>query len=96
MASYQVSRQLAFYFQEKKPTLDFQDGGQFFLPSFKLSGLSFQEKKWRIDFQDGGHGSHLGFPIGLIFAIFAQKNHPDTSYQVSSQLAFWFRRRNKK
>ena len=28
------------------------------------------EKKRKIDFQDGGYGSHLGFPIGTILAIF--------------------------
>ena len=33
-------------------------------------GLSVQEKKRKIDFQDGGHGGHLGFPIGMILAIF--------------------------
>ena len=26
--------------------------------------------KQKIDFQDGGHGGHLGFPIGMILAIF--------------------------
>ena len=34
------------------------------------TGLSVQEKKRKIDFQDGGHGGHLGFPIGMILAIF--------------------------
>ena len=38
-----------------------------FLSSFKTNGLSFQEKKRKIDFQDG---SHLGFPIRTILAIF--------------------------
>ena len=33
-------------------------------------GLSVQEKKRKIDFQDGCHGGHLGFPIGMILAIF--------------------------
>ena len=33
------------------------------------TGLSVQ-KKPKIDFQDGGHGGHLGFPIGIILAIF--------------------------
>ena len=28
-------------------------------------GLSFQ-----IDFQDGGHGSHLGFSVGMVLALF--------------------------
>ena len=42
----------------------------YFLPSLESIGLSAQEMKWKIDFQDGGHGSHLGFPIGTILAIF--------------------------
>ena len=46
------------------------------------TGLSFQEKKFKIDFQDG---CHVGFPIRRILATF------DTSNEVSSQLAFWFR-----
>ena len=41
-----------------------------FLPSLESTGLSVQEKKRKIDFQDGCHGSHLGFPIGMILAIF--------------------------
>ena len=40
-----------------------------FLASLESTGLSVQEKR-KIDFQDGGHGSHLGFPIGTILAIF--------------------------
>ena len=36
----------------------------------ELTGLSVQEKKRKIDFQDGCHGGHLGFPIGMILAIF--------------------------
>ena len=40
-----------------------------FVPSYKLIGLSAQ-KKQKIDFQDGHHGSHLGFPIGMILDIF--------------------------
>ena len=38
-----------------------------FLASLESIGLSVQEKKRKIDFQDGGH---LGFPIGMILAIF--------------------------
>ena len=38
-------------------------------------------KKRKKDFQDGRHGSHLGFPIGTILAIFDLQ----ASYQVSSQ-----------
>ena len=41
-----------------------------FLASLESIGLSVQEKKRKIDFQDGGHGGHLGFPIGIILAIF--------------------------
>ena len=42
---------------------------QCFLPSLEPTGLSIQEKR-KIDFQDGCHGGHLGFPIGMILAIF--------------------------
>ena len=41
-----------------------------FLASLESNGLSVQEKKQKIDFQDGHHGSHLGFLIGTILAIF--------------------------
>ena len=41
-----------------------------FLASLESTGLWVQEKKQKIDFQDGCHGSHLGFPIGTILAIF--------------------------
>ena len=41
-----------------------------FLLCLESIGLSVQEKKQKIDFQDGCHGSHLGFPIGTILAIF--------------------------
>ena len=44
-----------------------------FLPSFELTGLLVQEKKRKIDFQDSGH---LGFPIGMILAIFALQVTP--------------------
>ena len=40
-----------------------------FLPCFESIGRLFQ-KKQKVDFQDGRHGSHLGFPIGTITAIF--------------------------
>ena len=43
---------------------------QCFLPSFESTGLSVQKKKRKIDFQDGCHGGHLGYPIGMILAIF--------------------------
>ena len=41
-----------------------------FLSFFESIGLSVQKKKGKIDFQDGCHGGHLGFPIGMILAIF--------------------------
>ena len=41
------------------------------LPSnFGVKWPFSSEKKLKIDFQDGGHGGHLGFPIGMILAIF--------------------------
>ena len=49
----------------------------------------------KINFQDGFHGGHLGFPIGTILAIFDLR-HPNASFQVSSQLAFVFRKRSEK
>ena len=58
--------------------------------SFEPTGLLVQEKKFNIDFQDGGHSSHLGLIIRTIFALHP---HLDTSNEVSSQLAFWIRRR---
>ena len=47
------------------------------LPSFESIGLLVQEKKQKINFEDGSHGGHLGFPIGMILAIFDL--HPDAS-----------------
>ena len=64
--------------------------------NFESIALSVQEKKFRIDFHDGRHGCNLGFPIATIWAIFLSTSHPDASYQVSSQLAFQFRRRREK
>ena len=40
---------------------------QCLLPTFESTGISVQQKKRKIDFQDD---SHLGFPIGMIIAIF--------------------------
>ena len=67
---------------------------RYFLSNFESIGLSFQEK-FKIDFQDGSCGGHLVFQIGAILAIFYLR-HLDDSYQVSSQLAFWFRRISQK
>ena len=49
---------------------------QWFLPSFESIGLFVQENKAKIDFQDGCHGGYLGFPIGLILAIFDLQDTP--------------------
>ena len=58
---------------------------QGFLPSFMSIRLSVHEKKWNIDFQDGRHGSHFGFLIGTILAIFDVQITPvlSTNFQVS-------------
>ena len=107
------------------------------------SYLLVHEKKRKIDFQDGHLGSHLGYQIRKILAIFDLQvslmlptkfrvnwpfgseeakdrfsrwppwrpswisvqndfsyfystSHPNASYQVSSQLLFWFRRSSEK
>ena len=44
--------------------------------------------KFRINFQSGGSGGHFGNLIGTILCFFLSTKHPDTSYRVSSQLAF--------
>ena len=50
--------------------------------------------KFQDDFQDGGNGSHLGFPIGTILAIFYLQGILMLP-TVSCHLAFQFRRREK-
>ena len=82
MASYQVSSQLAFWFRKRSEYIflrwlpfwisDWKDFAIFalqvipmlLLPSFEPTDLLGQEKKRNID------GSHLGFPIRMILAIF--------------------------
>ena len=49
--------------------ISYQKDFQWFLISFESTGLSVREE-WKIDFQDGHHGSHLGFWIQMILAIF--------------------------
>ena len=41
-----------------------------FLPSFESTGFFNLGEEAKMDFQDGLKGSHLGFPIGTILAIF--------------------------
>ena len=48
-----------------------------------------------IYFEDGGCDGHLWFLSTRILAIVWSTSHSDTSYQVSHQLAFLFRRSSK-
>ena len=60
------------------------------LPSkFRVMWSFHSGEKFKIDCQDSGCGGHLGFPTRIILAIF---DHPDTSYQVTSPLAFWLKK----
>ena len=54
-------------------------------------GLSVQEMKLKTDFQDGHHDGNLGFLVRTILDIVWSTCCLNTSYQVLSQLAFWFR-----
>ena len=63
--------------------------------NFESIALSVQEKKFKTDFQGGRHGCNLEFPIATILSYFLSTSHPHASYQVSSQMAFQFRRREK-
>ena len=60
----------------------------YFLPSVEPTGLSVHEKNCKIDSKMAALESILGLPIRTI-----SSSRPDTSYQVSSQSAFRFRRR---
>ena len=106
--SYQVWSQLAFQFRRRSENrfsrwppfpigtiLAIVDLKVTLMLPYQVSSISPQEKKWTIGVQDGRHCGHLGFPIGTILAIFDLR-HPDAFYQVSSQLAFRFRRRSEK
>ena len=56
------------------------------LPSkFQVNWPFISGEKGKIDFQDGGHGSHLGFPIETILAIFDLQVTPmlPTKFQVN-------------
>ena len=54
------------------------------------TGLHVQEK-FKIHFQDGGGGGHVRFPMGTILAFLLFTSHRNTSCQIFSDLAFWFR-----
>ena len=62
-----------------------------FSTKFESFGFSVQKKKRKVD------GLYLGFPIRTLFFIyFWFTSHPKASYSGSSQLAFRFRRCEKK
>ena len=69
-------------FRKKKCQVTFTD-------SFKVFNITLHsflgQKKRKIDFQDGPHGSHLGFQIGMILAIFDLQvtSMLPTKFQVS-------------
>ena len=69
-----------FFFIYKSP--------QSFLLQLESIGLRVQKKR-KIDFQDGISDRND-------FSYFWSTSHPYASYQVSSQLAFRFRRRSEK
>ena len=89
--------------QKKKGKIDFQDGhhlgfdwnnfsyfyiyksSRCFLPIFKSTGPLVQENKWKKRVSDPNNLSY-----------FRSTSHPNASYQVSSQMAFQFRRRSEK
>ena len=58
---------------------------QYFLPSFESIGLLAKVKKPKTDCQDVGHGSHLGFQIETVSAIFNLQVDPilPTKFQVN-------------
>ena len=51
-------------------------------------GFSVQEKRFKIDFQEGNHGSHLGFPIRMILAIFDPQVTPILPIKFRVNLSF--------
>ena len=63
---------------------------KFFLSSFEWIGLSVREKKFKIDFQRPSWISDRND-----FSYFWSTGYPDSSYKVSSLLAFRFKKRSK-
>ena len=67
---------------------------QCFLPSFKSAGLTVQEKNQiRFSRQQPWQSSWISDQNE--FCYFSSTSHPNATYHVLSQLAFWFRRRIK-
>ena len=52
---------------------------------FKVNKPFVSGEEVKIDFQDGGHDGHLGFPIGMILAIFDLQVTPmlPTKFEVN-------------
>ena len=96
---FQVSRPSV---QEKKLKIDFQDCGHLGFTIGRILAIFYLKvstKFWvswpfvqqcKIYFHDDSHGSHLGFQIWTILAIFLSAGCHDTSYPVSSQLASYY------
>ena len=57
---------------------------------------SVQEKKFKTRFSRWPPQPQFGIPYRKDLSYFSSTSHPDASYQVSSQLAFQFRRKRKK
>ena len=67
-----------------------------FLPSFKSIHLSVQEKKWKNRFLRWPPRQPFWISDWKDFSYFWSTSPPDACYQVSSQLAFRFRRRRER
>ena len=63
--------------------------------NFESIALSVQEKKFKTRFSRWPPQLQFGISYRNDLSIFWSTSHPDASYQVSSQLAFQFRRREK-
>ena len=59
----------SYFWSKSHPDASYQVLSQLAF-GFRRTELLLQKKKRKIDFQDGHHGSHLGFPIRTILAIF--------------------------
>ena len=57
---------------------------------------SVQEKKFKTRFSRWPPSPQFGIPYRNNLSYFSSTSHPDASYQVSSQLAFQFRRKREK
>ena len=79
-----MATNLGFRSEQFQLFLSYKSSGCF-LSSFQSNDLLVQEKKRKIDFQDCSHGSHLGFLIKTIFAIFDLQFTPmhPTKFQVN-------------